>query len=258
MNSVKDNLVEAFRSVGLTEGDTVFIHANLLSFGLVASEKKGFVEYFLSPLREVIGESGTIAVMTYTFSYAGGKTPFSFEESPSEAGMLTEYIRTLPNASRSMHPLCSVSAIGPNAEVITGGKTRSAFGWGSPFQKLHELKAKCLFLGMTAGQSFTFLHYIEHLYGVSHCYHKAFFHPAMKEGKIVEGPFLAFLRNRNAEPYDFTRFEEEMRGRGHLSECTHKEGRIQGITLQDAFTVGMEMLANDACAFLKAPFYITE
>jgi aminoglycoside N3'-acetyltransferase len=112
------DLKSAYTAAGLVKGDTVFIHANLLSFGLVSHGKKGFVEYFLSPLLDIIGDTGTIAVLTYTFSYAPGKIPFVYETSPSEAGMFTEHIRNMAGAIRSFHPLCSVVAFGPQAAAI--------------------------------------------------------------------------------------------------------------------------------------------
>lgn len=258
MSDKEKELVNVYETVGLSKGDTVFVHANLLAFGLVATDKKKFVEYFLNPLLDVVGDSGTVVVLAYTFSYATGKAPFHLETSPSEAGMFTEHIRTLPGALRSFHPLCSVVAYGKNSKVITNVSSRSAFGWGSPFFVLHELKAKCLYLGMTAGQSCTFLHYVEQMYGVSHCYNKAFFHPAYKNGELVTGPFMAFLRNRSAEAYDFTRFENEMKTRGLLAERAHNGGVVQCLNFTDAFKVGMAMLEKDTSAFLKAPFYVTE
>lgn len=252
------DIADNYRAVGLREGDVVFVHANLLPFGLVAKEKEKFVEFFLDPLLQIIGPTGTIVLMSYTFDYAKGVHPYIHESTSSEAGMLSEYVRRMPGAQRSFHPLCSVVAYGAKASDITKDASRSAFGWGSPFHRLHELKAKCLFLGMTCGQSFTFLHYVEQMYGVSHCYNKAFFHPAFKDGKEIAGPFLAFLRNRKSEPFDFAVFERRARERRVLSETSFQGAPIQSIAFVDTFRIGMELLEENPSIFLKTSFFVTE
>ena len=247
-----------YQEIGLKRGDVVFVHANMLSFGLVSRDKDKFVKFFLDPLLKVIGKSGTIACHSYTFSYGLHGTRYIHEKSPSEAGMFTEYIRTMKGAMRSFHPLASISAYGPKAPYITGNVTRSSSGLGSPFARLHALKAKCLYIGMTCGESCSFLHHVEQMYGVSHCYNKAFFHPAYRRGKLQPGPYLAFLRNRKSEPYDFSSFQREMKKKKLVHERVFRNAPIQCIDLDDCFNVGMEMLDRDPCAFLRKSFYVTK
>ena len=253
-----DDIADSYREIGLRAGDVVFLHANLIPFGLVAKEKDKFVEFFLNPLLNIIGPNGTVVSMSYSFKYASGQYPYIHESTPSEAGMLSEYIRKMPDARRSFHPLCSVVALGPLADKIVDNVSRSAFGWGSPFHRLHELNAKCLFLGMTCAQSYTFLHYVEQMYGVSHCYNKAFFHPAFKDVLEQPGPFMAFLRNRRSESYDFSSFEQEMKKRNFLRETIFNNARIQCVDFGKSFDVAMDILDKDPSAFLKEKFYVTE
>lgn len=248
----------AYADLGIQKGDVVFFHANPLAFGLIATDRDQFANYFFDPLLEAVGEKGTIACLAYTFSYGLEGKPYVHEDSPSEAGMFTEYIRTMEGSHRSLHPLVSIVARGPHSGLITDVETRCAYGHGSPFSRLHELKAKCLYLGMTCGESCSFLHHVEHMYGVSHCYNKAFFHPVYKGGVLQEGPFLAFVRNRKSKPYDYSRFENEMKLRGLVREATHRGAPLQAIEFEDCFKVGMEMLSKDPCAFIEEPFYITE
>lgn len=248
---------EIYQQLGICTGDTVFIHANMLAFGLLEHNREALVEHFLVPLRQQIGPNGTIVVLTYSFRYASG-TPFIFEESPSEAGIFTEYVRKMPEAVRSFHPFSSVVAVGPRAHEICDQVSRSAFGWNSAFHRLHNIQAKCLYLGMTCGDSCTFLHHVEHLYGVSHAYHKAFFHPAYLGGELQSGPYMAYLRNHNAAAYNFSFFANEMRRRSLIQECVYEGAPIQVIQLTDCFQVGMELLEKNPCAFLEKPYYVTE
>ncbi len=258
MTSQNVDVEKIYRKMGLKKGDVVFIHANMLPFGLVSRDKEKFIRFFLDPLLKIIGESGTISCLAYTFTYGLYGTSYDHEKSPSEAGMFTEYIRTMKGALRSLHPLVSVVARGQKAKYITQNVTRSAFGWGSPFSRLHELKGKCLYLGMTCGESNTFLHYVGQMYGVSYSYNKAYFHPAYKKGILQPSPFLAFVRNRKSKPFDFSLFEKEMKKKKLVREGSIRNAPVQLVNLEDCFKIGMEMLNKNPCAFLQEPFYITK
>ena len=258
MKDKKKVIEKIYRELGIRKGDVIFIHANMLPFGLVAKDKEEFIRTFLDPLRKVIGNSGTIACLAYTFSYGLTGKPYDHEKSPSEAGMFTEYIRTMKGTLRSFHPLVSVVANGPKARYITQNVPRSAFGWGSPFTKLHTLKGKCLYLGMRCRTSCTFLHYVGQMYGVSYSYNKAYFHPVYKGGKLQKGPFLAFVRNRKSRPFNYIVFEREMKKRKLLRERTFRGAPIQLVTFEDSFRLGMEILDRDPSALLEEPFYVTE
>lgn len=252
------NMEALYRRLGLKKGDVVFIHANMLRFGLVARDKEHFIRFFLDPLFRVLGPSGTICCLAYTFSYGLTGTPYDHEKSPSEAGMFTEYIRTMKGTMRSLHPLVSVVAHGAKARYITQNVSRSCFGWDSPFYRLHALKGKCLYLGMTCGESNTFLHYVGQMFGVSYSYNKAYFHPVYKKGVKPPTPFLAFVRNRQSKPFDFSRFQKEMKKRKLVRERIVRGAPVQVVELEDCFKVGMKMLQKNPCAFLQEPFYITE
>jgi len=255
----KKELLKRYKELGIKPGDTVFLHAQLFAFGQLTDDKDEYCEIFLEPLKEAVDyPNGTIVALTYTTSFGSRGEPFIYEDSKSEAGMLSEYIRTLPGAVRSLHPLGSVAAIGSQAEFICKNISRSQFGWNSVYHRLHQLKAKCLYLGLTLGETCTFMHYVEQLYGVSHCYHKAFFHPVFAQGKQQPEPFLSFVRNRKSTPYDFTRFQEHMRKLGKMSESEYAGAPLQTVDVVDCFDEGMKLLDENPSYFIKEPFYITE
>lgn len=251
-------LILIYKELGLRKGDTVFIHARLLSFGKKFKNRAEFCRFFLDPLLKIIGPGGTIVMLTYTFNYSSFGETYIHKKTPSEAGMLTEYFRTRKDAVRSFHPFCSFVAIGKKKNLICDNITRSAWGWGSVFFKLHQLKAKVLYLGMTVGDSCSFLHYVEQMYGVSHCYNKAFFYPAYKNGKLIKGPFLAFLRNRKSESYNYSKFQEHLRKKKMIKETIYNGAPIQLLRFEDCFNEAMKVLDKDPCFFIKKPFYITE
>lgn len=253
----RGTLLRLYRKLGIRKGDVIYIHAQLYKFGKIARSPKQLVEVFLKPLQQVLGRTGTIVALTYTTSYGSHGKPFDHERSPSEAGLLTEYIRTSKGAVRSFHPIGSVAAIGKHKHHICDRVSRSQFGWGSVYHRLHQLGAKCLYLGITLGETCTFMHYVEQLYGVSHCYHKAFFYPAYRRGMLRKGPFLSFVRNRASEPYDFRPFEKFMKRRQLVKEGSYRRAPIQLVKLTDCFTMGMQLLDRDPCFFIASPFYVT-
>jgi len=252
------DLPKVYKKLGIKKGDTVFIHAKLVAFGAIAESNEALARFFLDPLLTILGPNGTIVTLSHTFSYTSRGTPYIHEKSPSESGLLTEYVRTMKGAERSFHPFASVAAYGAKAKAITKDVSRSAYGWDSPWQRMHSLGAKCLYLGFTCSEVCTVLHHVEQLYGVPHCYNKAFFHPAYKKGKLYEGPFLAFFRKRAAPYYNFSRFGKEMKRRKLVTEHRHKGASLQMLSFTDAFTVCMDMLKKDPCALLQSPYYMAE
>ena len=75
-------------------------------------------------------------------------------------GGFSEFVRTLPGARRSPHPMQSVAAIGPLADVICKTDTASSFDPGGPFSILLECGARGLLLGAPM-QSFSLVHLAE-------------------------------------------------------------------------------------------------
>ncbi len=255
----KEELLKRFKDLGIQRGDAVFLHTQLFAFGELVSNKDEYCRIFLDPLKEAVGyPDGTIAALTYTTSFGSRGEPFVYETSKSEAGMLTEYIRTLPEAIRSLHPLGSIAAIGNKAVFICKNISRSQFGWNSVYHRLHQVQAKCLYLGLTVGDTCTFMHYVEHLYGVSHAYHKAYFHPVYSGGKLQRAPFLSFVRNRKSTPYDFLRFQDHLRSKKMVRESEYNGAPLQVVSTVDCFDEGMKLLDENPSYFIKEPFYITE
>jgi aminoglycoside 3-N-acetyltransferase len=82
---------------------------------------------------------------------------------PTTMGAVPEAFRTYPGTVRSNHPLVSVCANGQMAEEITKHHELSfCEGPGTPFEKLYELDASTLLLGVGFDRC-TSLHYAESL-----------------------------------------------------------------------------------------------
>lgn len=158
-----DRLRAALRKLGITRGDTVFVHSAFDAF-------RGFTgkpTEVLSVLDELVGPEGTILMPSIPFTgsaikYVRSGAVTDIARTPSRTGLLTELFRRQQGTLRSVHPTHPVLARGTRAEAMIAGHidARSPCGAGSPFAKLLEANGKILFLGVDI-RSMTFFHYLE-------------------------------------------------------------------------------------------------
>lgn len=172
-----DRLVDEFRMVGISSGETVLVHSSLRSFGYVV----GGAQTVVAALLDAVGEHGTIVVPTHTPAWSEpshwhGKFPAAWQQvirdstppfhprvTPTAGmGAIVECFRRWPGCARSWHPRVSFAAIGPHATAIlddhslTGG-----FGERSPLARLYERDALVALVGVDHSVS-TMLHLAEH------------------------------------------------------------------------------------------------
>jgi aminoglycoside 3-N-acetyltransferase len=258
---MKSDLLAAFRDAGMGREDTLLVFSNLARVGKVkdAASKADTLRTYLDALLETIDVSrGTLVVPTFTYSFARG-TPFYHEESPSELCMLGEFVRRQSESLRSFHPHFSFCAIGREKREICRNVSRSAFGYESVFDRLYKKNAKMVFIGTNITEGLTFHLYIEHMVGLSHCYHKAYFTPAFRDGYQVEGPFFSYVRHLvDGLRSDLSPFEAELRGLGLIREVEVGAGRLQVVQCHEVFREGYRRLQADPCYFYSREFYVTE
>lgn len=213
----KVDLVDGFRYLGIRHGDVVMIHSSLRKMGHV----DGGASTVVDALMTAIGPEGTLIVPTLSFSgdmYTHFRTydndrPFDVLETPSRMGRITEIVRTMPGALRSVHPSHSVAAVGPQAEYLTKGHHRDKYGFGklSPYYRLCELGGKIIMLGVDL-TTMTAFHVIEDIIDdfplPVHMPDPAVVEVIMPDGKrqtvtcIVHNPEMTAIRDCNkVEPY---------------------------------------------------------
>lgn len=164
------------RELGVAEGQTVMLHASVKAVGWIV----GGPDVVIQALLDILDPSGTLMM------YVGWEdSPYNLAEWPRDLqqaylqecpafdpatsracrkwSILTEYLRTWPDAFRSNHPDASFAAVGAQARWITENHPlQYGYGPGSPLAKLCEVKGKVLLLGAPFG-TVTLLHYAEHM-----------------------------------------------------------------------------------------------
>lgn len=258
-------LVHGLRALGIGRGAVVYAAADLLrvadwnlarDYGAEAV-RQVWPEWVYLSLREVIGPEGTLVVPLFSYAYARQHVPFVCEETPSEVGAFSEHIRRKPETVRSLHPLFSLGAIGPAAHAICDNVGRSAYGERSAFGRLREAGTTFVCLGTTLPRSLTYVHHLEHLYGVNHYMHKAFDAPVYRGGQLVPGPWLAFVRYLGCGiEIAVERFEQHLRQKGLLRLYDGQNCALQAVGCGEVHEEGLRCLDADPWFFIRRPVYV--
>jgi aminoglycoside 3-N-acetyltransferase len=202
-----DSLVQEFSALGVIAGMTVMVHSSLGRVGWTV----GGPVTMIRALLETVGPDGTLVMPAESPSVSDPRCwtddrvkaewhdtirahlpVFDPLTTPTTMGAVAEAFRTFPGTARSNHPLVSVCANGRFAEEITKHHELSfCEGPGTPFEKLYNLDASTLLLGVGFDRC-TSLHYAESLVPSRRTTMSRF--PMIQQGKRVwmEVPDMAF------------------------------------------------------------------
>jgi len=204
-----DSLSADFKMLGVKEGMTLIVHSSLKSLGWTCGGAVAVIE----ALMKTVGDSGTIVMPTQS---ADLSDPSYWENPPvpeewwetirSEMpvynprttptygmGKIVECFRSYEGVIRSNHPTTSFAAWGQNKEhIVSEHSLAFSLGEASPLQKLYDLEAFILLLGV-GYDSNTSLHLAE-AYADS-CYTYQQFSPIVENGVRVWKEYEEFMYN---------------------------------------------------------------
>lgn len=217
---------------------------------LIRARSDKLCRFLLESILEYLGPSGTALAPAYSYSCARPGSIYIHEETPSEVGPFTEFFRTDARAIRSIHPLFSMSGIGPHAREILTENGKSAFGPFSCFGKFRDFNVKFLCLGVSFAKSVTYLHKLEQVYGCAHRYHKSLDTKVMVNCEELPGPWTAYLRYLSLDHRaDFHLMETSLRKEGVLQEVAYNGMPFHCANVADVDRVGFALLDQNPCAF---------
>jgi aminoglycoside 3-N-acetyltransferase len=248
----RDELLEALRAVGAGEGRILLVHSSLMSLGLMEGCRPvELAASVYSVLREAVGDSGTIVAPTFTFEFCNG-IAYDPATTPSKGmGALSEYVRTLPEAQRSPHPMQSVAAVGPAAKAICTGDTASSFSEDGPFAHMVRCGARGLLLGAPM-QSFSLVHLAEECQAVPYRYWKDFTAPYGPSHATELRTYRMYVRNLALDPrLVLSRVEDILAARGQIAAARCGSGWIKGFETIDFLAVTTKNLSRDPCWLLQ-------
>jgi aminoglycoside 3-N-acetyltransferase len=153
------------------EFEILMVHS---SYDTLLPMYKGSANDLLAVLRDVCGPDRTLVMPSFVM---GGRKfdtreyfstrPFDVRRTPSEMGLLAEVFRRTPGVLRSLHPTCSVCALGPLAKELTTGHhlARTGFTPDSPFGLMTRCPTAILGLGVHYYRCLTHAHTASHNLG---------------------------------------------------------------------------------------------
>jgi aminoglycoside 3-N-acetyltransferase len=152
--------------------EIVMVHSSL---GGLQPMYTGDIRELLEALIELCGTHRTLAMPAFFFggrnldpiAYYRARPVFDVRHQPSETGLLTERFRRREGVRRSLHPIASVTALGPKADELVARHhlAKTSFGEGTPFAIMAELRTAIVGIGAEYFRSLTQVHAAEDLLG---------------------------------------------------------------------------------------------
>jgi len=206
-------IVAALRQLGIRPGDALIVHSSLSRLGFVT----GGADAVVKALTEAVGVNGTLGAPTFWTTDPNPVeegTLFDAVRGKSQMGGISDRIRQLPGAVRSLHPTHSTTFVGPFARELTAEhhKDETPVGPHSPYRKLAAMKGKILLLGVSL-EYLTSFHTIEDEITP---FPFQIYNPERKRFRVLnpEGDELTlYARTHNAET-------------AHLRQCTKMEPHL--------------------------------
>ncbi len=133
---------------------------------------------FCGPERTLVMPSFVMGGRSYDSSTYFRTRPFDVRYTPSEMGLIAEIFRRTPNVLRSLHPTCSLCALGPLGKELTAGHhvSRTGLSPDSPFGVMTRRPTVILGLGVEYYRCLTHAHTATHQMGDE--YPIRFIHPS--------------------------------------------------------------------------------
>lgn len=250
------DLRDAYENIGVSQGGIVYVTGNFGRLGRFSSPlKEALFKAHLNVLSDILGKKGTLVVPTHSFSLANNDMLFDYNNTSSETGPFTEYIRQLPGAVRQYHPFSSSTAVGGSASSICGNCSRHVYGLNTPFHRMVENDALFISLGKEINTTISLVHHAEFMMGVPYRYTKEFWKSCRKNGEeFIENFYLHVLysqcdiaRDRNIK------ITESYRANHSILEEKLGRSYIYSVSMKSYFDHAVNMMSDDIYAWLKNP-----
>ena len=250
----REDVLKSLKAVGVSKGDTIFVHSGIGNFGLLKEAKDKFElsNVFIDCFLNAVGSRGTVCMPTFSYSFAKKKN-FDVLKTPSLTGTMTEVFRKREGVVRSCNPNHSVVASGFRKDFLTTCLSKTSFGANTFFSRLLKADAKNVFFGVDLNHSCTFIHFIEESVGVPYRFHKK------TTGKILFDKeesfedcyyFYAKYLGRNINT-SVVEFEKDLKEKNILKSVDLGKSFVMSAKVRPLFREGVKKLKENKYYFLK-------
>lgn len=229
------DVLNGFHSLQIEPGETVLIQSALRPFGYV----EGGGQTIARALLEVLGDNGTLVAPAFCFAHEIEDLPLIDPANDlSEMGAISESVRHLPGALRSVAFRHSFSTVGKNAALITQvDEELPVFDMRSVFGRMLALDTKVILAGVTYVNS-TSHHFAEYLLQVPdrHVLKKAV--RIKRPDGSVEHKMLSDYQPKPTETGDYYAYPHDFNKAGLWLE---ESGKVQFATIGNAVLRAFKM-----------------
>lgn len=226
----RNDLRNAFRSLGVQDGMSVMLHSSLSGIGYLVNGPFDVIDAVF----DCIGPEGTLIVPAHTGQLTDpsdwsnpeilndnipkvreNMRPFDRRLTlPRNRGIVSQVFLMYPNVERSDHPLNSVAARGAHAKtIVSTHPLHESEGETSPIGKLYDIGGMILLLGVGL-ESCTGLHLAEFISDT----------PYLRENKVkvlvddLDGRRFEKLKRYPATSQYFNKLRSDLVNSGNLTE----------------------------------------
>jgi aminoglycoside N3'-acetyltransferase len=125
----KNKIIEDLKNLGIQNGDTLFITADLMTVGYFNKNRASTLKDWIDIFSTVVGEEGCFIAASYTktfFRFHKSKDVVFNRYSKTDNGALSSTMINLDHAVRSPHPTNSCIGIGKNVSKYLDNNTHSS------------------------------------------------------------------------------------------------------------------------------------
>lgn len=163
----KEEVEQIIRSLDIGDCD-IILHSSIMDIGKIQGGVKWVTKCFFEKVN-LNKQTMLVSALPYRGKfkdYLERGDLFDVRTAPIEMGGINEYIGSLPNAKRSVHPTHSIVAVGRDAEYYVNGHhlDKTPFGKNSPYYKIIKNRGKAVMFGTSWGH-YTSIHAVEDLLG---------------------------------------------------------------------------------------------
>lgn len=181
----------------LKEYEVLYLTGNFGRLFKKNQNKNLFFEDFLQNTIYKYNKDITILFPTHTWSLKE-TNKFDIALSKSESGIFTEWLRN-KNSKRQVHPLGSLSAVGPlKKNIISKSEKVSLYGKNTPFWNIKDYRTYSISVGLSPNRTSTIVHHIEELLQVDYRYYKNFEFEIYEKNKFLYKKYFSlYVWNEN-------------------------------------------------------------
>ena len=247
----KKDIIKCLKKMHLTKGDTIYCHSSIGYFGrlLDCHSSDDLCECFFESIFEVIGDSGTLIVPTYTYSFPKNEI-FNPNKSISRMGIFSEWVRRHKDSLRVVDPCYSVSVVGKNKEYFINNATVNSFGKNSVFDKFFNLNGRILCLNFPGN---TFIHYIERKLNVNYRFDKIFSGLIEENGELIKAKSIIYVRFLSDDSLEHSPINYEFEGRksGLIKSVKLGRGEMSSVSSKGVYKIIIDNIKN-------RPYFLTK